>query len=476
MRIAPFLTAALLASSSVVSAQVESPVPFDSAGQVMAITPSVAQRLRLTAPAWPVVGDFREARVFLAGAERFVLVVERADGARERFPLSATEYEALRGVVSATSLGGRAPTRASQPAPRMGEAPVSSRSPPASATIDENGETSRSAFTARMMLASAAIYGPAAAVIVGEPAGGTAAYLGVVSASFFASYAATRGGGVTRAQSMMASDMAIRGAGAGWLLADALNSDDSKERATGIFLVGLGSTVAGYQLAKRLSVAEVSATTFGSTAAGLTALGILAGTGSLENSDYSRNDAAPILAAGIAGLPLGLWYQRAAYHNITSGDVAAIGVIGALGALTGVTIATRFADVTERQGALAMTAGFVGGLVAGNFVLASRYDHTRPEGFLLGLGTIAGTLAGAAPFIIADNELSSSRWLVGATLGGMLGAWGTTVLSAPAPGTTRIAFLAPVERRTGRVTLQPMNAAFAAARVKGTFPLATLSF
>lgn len=477
MRSVRSLALAIAAWGAPLSAQVESPVPFDSAGQVMSITPSVAQRLRLAPPAWPVVGEFREARIFLAGAERFVLVVERPDGARERFPMSAAEYEALRAVTSATPGGGRAmPSRTDQPAPRMGAAPARARAAPVAASADDDGETSRSAFTARMMLASAAIYGPAAAVIVGEPAGGTAAYLGVVSASFFASYAATRGGGVTRAQSMMASDMAVRGAVAGWLAADALNSRRAKERATGIFLVGLGSTIAGYHAARNLTVAEVSASSFGSTAAGLTALGILASAGSLENDDYSRNDAGAILAAGIAGLPLGLWYQRTAAHAITSGDVGAIRVMGALGALAGVTVATRFAGVSERQRAMGLTAGFLGGLVVGDRVMASMYDHTRAEGYLLGLGTLAGALAGAAPFVIADSNLSGDRWLVGATLGGILGAWGTTVLSAPASGTVRTAYRAPVERRAGRLTMLPVNAAFAAARVKGTFPVVTLTF
>lgn len=474
-----------VALATPLAAQVESPVPFDSAGRIMTVTPALAQRLALAPPVWPVVGTFREARVFLAGAERFVLVVERLDGARERFPMSATEYEALRGAVS-SALGSRpapapaapAPARTDQPAPRMGEAPRQEpvATPPVEprAGTREDGDVSRAAFTLRMMAAAATIYGPAAWVIVGEPAGGFAAYLGVVSASFFGSFAATRSG-TSRAQSELASDFAVRGAGAGWLLADALNSTDDKERATGIFLVGLGSTIAGYHVAKQLTVPEVSSMTFGSTAAGLTTLGLLVATGSVNNSDYSRNDAAPILAAGVAGLPLGLWYHRTAPHFITSGDVRAMAITGALGALTGITVVSRFKDAEEKSAAAAATAGWVAGLVAGDLFLARRYDHTRAEALLLGLGTVAGALAGAAPFVIADKG-ESSRFLVGSTLGAALGLWGTTVLSNPAPGTANRASGSPIERRVGRVSLHPLNAAFAATRVTGTFPVVTLAF
>jgi hypothetical protein len=473
MKLSLPLMLAILAAP--LAAQVESPVPFDSAGQMMVITPSTAQRMRLAPPAWPVVGDFREARVFIAGAERFVLVVERPDGARERFPMSATEYESLRVAVSRSSAGvaPAAPPKRAEAGPRMGAEPRRAPARGGGSAVDEDGETSRTSFTARMMTSAALIYGPAAAIIVDEPAGSTAAYLGVVSASFFASYAATRGG-ATKAQASMAGDFSIRGAVAGSLLADALNMSNSKETATSVFLIGLASTIAGYHIARPLTLAEVSAATFGSTAAGLTAWGIMAATGSTQEEDYSRNDAAAILAGGIAGLPLGLWYQRTSPHYISSGDVRAISVGGAIGALTGITIATRFRNVDERAAAAALTAGFLAGVAGGDLFLARPFDHTRPEGFILGLGTLAGALAGATPFVIADTD-SPDKWLVGATLGAVLGAWGTTVLSAPAAGTARTALRIPSPDGT-RLALHPLNAAFATTRVRGTFPLVSYSF
>ena len=50
----------LVSSWSRATAQtVEEPVPFDSAARVIAITPTLAERLQLRAPGWPVSGDYR---------------------------------------------------------------------------------------------------------------------------------------------------------------------------------------------------------------------------------------------------------------------------------------------------------------------------------------------------------------------------------------------------------------------------------
>ncbi|CAN5833257.1 hypothetical protein BH11GEM1_BH11GEM1_35770 [soil metagenome] len=57
----------------------ERPVPFDSAGRIMSISPPLAARLGLSAPLWPVTGDYIDARLYgidVAGGG-FVLVVQR---------------------------------------------------------------------------------------------------------------------------------------------------------------------------------------------------------------------------------------------------------------------------------------------------------------------------------------------------------------------------------------------------------------
>ena len=334
-----------------------------------------------------------------------------------------------------------------------------------------------------MIIAAATIYGPAAAVIVDDAAGGAAAYLGVVGSSFFASYAATRNG-ATRAQSDLASDFAVRGAGAGWLLAHALGliNNHDREIATSIFFTGIASTIGGYNWGNGMTSADARATTFGSTAAGLTALGIMGASGSL-GSHYGRNDASAILVAGLAGLPLGLSYERSAPYTITSGDISAIGVAGLIGSLTGVTIASRFRDPGERLGAAAATIGWVGGLIGGDLLLARPYDHTPSEGNILGLGAVAGAAVGAAPFVIGNTNGAARSLLVGATLGAYLGAWGTTVLSAPKSGTWRTAMnstkrpsLAQTDRGKPSVSFDFTSAALAATGKQGTFPFLRMTF
>ena len=50
----------------------ERPVPFDSAGRISAITPPMAARLGLAAPAWPVTGDFLDARLYEIGDSAYL--------------------------------------------------------------------------------------------------------------------------------------------------------------------------------------------------------------------------------------------------------------------------------------------------------------------------------------------------------------------------------------------------------------------
>lgn len=59
---------------------VERPVPFDSAGQLVVVTPYIADRASLRAPWWPVSGDFTEARLYTVNDSTYVLSVGRKTG------------------------------------------------------------------------------------------------------------------------------------------------------------------------------------------------------------------------------------------------------------------------------------------------------------------------------------------------------------------------------------------------------------
>ncbi|HEY9226724.1 MAG TPA: hypothetical protein VIP11_08770, partial [Gemmatimonadaceae bacterium] len=140
------IVAALVAlfSSTARAQTVETPIPFDSAQRVLAVTPAMAERLGLRVPVWPVTGVFSEVRLYsVAPGDGFTLVVHRASGVFERFSLSGADRSALGGAIdSAMSAVGR-------PSMDAGSNVVS--------------EPAGNAFARRLTLLSAVAYAPLAA-------------------------------------------------------------------------------------------------------------------------------------------------------------------------------------------------------------------------------------------------------------------------------------------------------------------------
>ncbi|MBC7670793.1 MAG: hypothetical protein H7247_00105, partial [Polaromonas sp.] len=70
----------------------ERPVAFDSAGRVTAVTPPLAARLGLSAPLWPVSGDYLDARLYALddASGGYVLVVRRQREVLERYGVDST--------------------------------------------------------------------------------------------------------------------------------------------------------------------------------------------------------------------------------------------------------------------------------------------------------------------------------------------------------------------------------------------------
>src|SRR5258707_12441602 len=101
-RIAALLLLTFSLSTRAQSQVTETPVPFDSARRVMTMTETLVERLHLSAPAWPVTGAFREARLFsVQPGGGFVLVVPRPSGATDRFTLTDDERTRLGNVIDA---------------------------------------------------------------------------------------------------------------------------------------------------------------------------------------------------------------------------------------------------------------------------------------------------------------------------------------------------------------------------------------
>lgn len=473
----------------------EWPVSFDDAARIVAITPPLAQRLRLVAPAWPVAGDFREARLYATDAGH-VLVVARADGSLERYALDAAAVSALRAAVA--------------------ERYATRRSPSAEPGSDVVSEPAGFAFARNQLVVGALVYGPAMAALAGESGDGSAAagaYLLSAGAPFFVALSRSRRGEpITRAQNHLATDagprMAIVASGAFY----AISGNRDTEPYQGTVLAGaIAGTIAGLRVGRGLTDGEAAAMTAGSTmltAVTAGAMGIAGrfdancrtrtdtyGTDPVTGVPYTytysdcdgpldRADYGVLAAAALAGYPLGLQWVRRASYGITAGDVRGTFTSGLVGAMAATTVLSDDGD--GRVNAGIMTAGLVGGVLLGDRLIAKRYDYTRGQGTLLGVGAIGGGLMGLALPTLGSAD--DGRVYLGAAAAGAIGGMiFTHGLLDPAPAGTgsfsrevNLRFVpagaTPAGHGAMRFELDPTAAALALGRTPGRHSLLRLTF
>ena len=452
MRVAMVVLAALLSTRALSAQIVETPIPFDSARRVLAITPAVAQRFQLGAPAWTVLGEYREARLYSAEpGDGFVLVVHRPSGALERRPLTSAERVALGAAIDAgmTNVG----------------------RPSVDVASDVVSEPAGSAFARHQTLVGAAVYGPLAAPLADEGSSATAAYLLVTGASFFISYSAAQSNSFTRAQSDLAGNLGLAAAGIAGLLGYSATGDVDKGvrgAALGAALVG---TVGGIELGRSLSDAEAHSATLGMGAAAVATWSATSMAGLPP-----RGRAAAVALVGALGYPVGVRYPRRASYTVTAGDIGGMSTVGFVGA----TMAAAFlgqADVpSEERIAAYVGTGYLAGLFVGDRLLARRYDLTRSQSMLLNVGAIAGGLVGVAFPVLGSSDDATVVFgsaAVGATLG--MGAVARTFRSNTAARRVGSASSKPSENGT-RFTFQPSSLAAAAGGIRGNHVLGRLSF
>src|SRR2546423_15359836 len=235
------------AASNLAAQVVERPVSFDNAGQVMVITPYIAQRAALRAPWWPVSGDFTEARLYTVNDSSYVLAVGRRSGVVERYTLSVPDRDAIRAIVS-----------------RL----------PHDVVVARND--ARNAFVKNQTILGLVAYGPAFAGAIGDNnAGRTAGYLVVAGGTFFAASEISRRTSISRAQSDLAFNMGHNGALAGLATMFMFNAGDRAE-AAGAFVGGLGGTALGVGIGRNMTEADAVGAAFGSD------IGALIGWGTME--------------------------------------------------------------------------------------------------------------------------------------------------------------------------------------------------
>lgn len=392
------------AASRTVLAQItERPIPFDSAQRVVVVTPPLVTRLGLAAPAWPVQGDFTEARLYsVQPTGGYVLIVQRPGGVIDRFPLGDAERSALASAIEAGIRASGHPS--AQGVPGSGASLVS--------------EPAGNAFARRQTGLAALVYGPLAASLFDDGSAATAAWLLVTGGTFFATYGGAQSSGITRAQNELGGELGFMGAGAAWLAAYAADGNSDKGTRAVALGGGIVGTIAGINLGRTLTDAEAYSAAAGVRAAGLTTWAAMA-----SADAGGRAQAGAVAASTLIGYPLGLAYARRTAYQVTAGDVEATGTAGLVGALYGGLAATApsgSSDVSNQQYAIGLGAGYVAGLLAGDRLISRRYDLSQSQSSVAALGALAGGLMGLAVPVLAQSDnapLIFGTAAVGATIG-----------------------------------------------------------
>ena len=462
---------AIVASPRDASAQAtERPEPFDSAGNVTVITPSIAARLELAPPAWRITGDYIGARLYSTGDGGYVVVVERRDGTAERYALTRQDREYLRERTA--TLAVTFDQKVDRVAAGLGGVRTG---------ITEAVRTD--AFVYNQAAMSLLVYGPSFAYALSdETAGRVAAYFLGAGGTFYAATQIARNRDISPRMNVMASHAGIHGAAGGLGIAYGTKGNSNVQGAA-TFVGGVVGTMLGLSMGANMRDADIAGTTFGADAALVTTY-LLTRAAHERGTDYpSRGESFALAATALAGYPLGLQYARRARYNVTAGDVGALWATGAVGGLAAGTIA--HAVTREKEGETQTTSerdkhqmavytaaalGFIGGAAAGDLLLVRRFDHTTREAAMLLIGAGGGALMGAGAHALIDTERSSNETApyVAATIGSVVGIALAEAFMPPRADAGR--------RTSSRVKLNAGALAMAATRAPGTHSFLTIAF
>jgi hypothetical protein len=394
----PLFVVFMTGCSAALGAQtIERPQPFDSAQRIVAVTPALAERLRLQAPAWPVRGDYREARLYaVEPGGGFVLVVQQASGVLERYSLTDAERGALRNAIDVAMLAtGR---------------------PSAESANDIVSEPAGNAFARHQTLLAATVYAPLAASLADDGSVAGAAYLLVTGGTFFASYGAVQSMPFTRAQAALAADLGLAAAANGLLLGYAVTGNADKGVRAITFGSAVVGTIAGAALGQSLSDAEAHGAYLGMETSSAATIAVAGGVG-----PPSRGTAAAVAATAPIGYYLGVQYPRRVGYHVTAGDVQAVGTTGLIGTLVGAALVRQIGEPSHRQYEAFLAPGFLAGAFLGDRVFARRVDLSESQASILNVGAGAGALIGAAIPIVAGSD-NGAATLSAAAIGAVLGA------------------------------------------------------
>jgi hypothetical protein len=430
----------------------ETPAPFDSAARLFVITPGVATRLGLTAPAWPLGDQYVDARLYsISPGGGYVLVARAPSGTFQRFPLSEADRTALRQVIDAAVITSGRP----------------------GADVGDVSEPAGNGFARHLTVLGALAYGPLAASLADDGSTGSAAYLAVTGLTFFISYNAAQTGRITRAQSDLAANMGLAAAVAGGLLGYTVTGNGDKGVRAMALGAGIVGTVVGASLGRPLTDAEAHAGVTGieATAAASWALSSVAGAS-------PRGMAAAVAGGEALGYVLGVRYPRRASFRVTAGDMNAVQTAGLVGALFGGAMLTAFDDHGPREVGLTVGSSYLAGIIVGNYAIARTEDLSTADANIATVGALAGGLIGLAIPVLtrsSDASLAFGAAGFGATLG-MVGTLGFVKGNRQAD-VVRLEH-APHRLGSGWEVTVPSASVIAglATRIPGRYPLLRVTF
>jgi hypothetical protein len=413
--------------------QIERPVAFDAAKRVMVMTPTLAARLKLQAPVWPLGGDWTEARLFALDtttSSPVVLVAQRVDGAVARYLFSPEEKTQLLALVGAALIAHNA--------------------------LDDNARGSTSlvvsepagnAFVRNQTALGLMAYGPATAAILSESSAAAAGggYLVAAGTSFFIAAQMTRSHSITRAQTILAFHGGSRGAGIGLTVADIADADGGAGHGIPILAGAIGGTIAGFTASRGMSDGEAAASGYAADMLALTTVGVSGAFGAFEPrpdimmNGYPYPDNRPrssrrvalgaAVGATLAGYVIGPRYARKSAYNVTAGDVD----VAFSSALLGGIFANTFISERPSPGARfgITTGGLLLGALAADLTKVRHADRSASDGTLIQLGAFAGALMGGGMSVMIESSGQVAAALVG--LGGMAGLALTDAVVRPGP-------------------------------------------
>ena len=442
---------------------VESPVAFDLDGKVRVVTPELVAQLQLTAPGWPVRGDFVSARLYSVGTGGTVLSVERANGDIERHSLDDAALAALRSAVQAGVVGQ--------------SVAVAQRPPVAESQA-------RGRFARNSMFLATVVYGPLVASFADDGQTGTALYLLTVGGSFFIVNQLSANTRVTRVQTDLGTDGALRGYAAASGLLYAFGGDDLDRKAySAIGLVGaISGTTIGFNRARQLTDAEAHSARKLSTLAAAGTIGALGTLGVMGDTTARRPAIAVAVGTGLLGYVFGPAYPRRASYTVTAGDVRLLHIGALLGIGAGFTpvAGDSISDEIKWAGA---TAGMALGTLLMERTWVRRYDHDHGDASMTWLGTLAGTLMGGAVAVLVETDSPGAvtGLLTGGAFLGMLGGQNAARPAQARPrgapgGSDEMSESSSRARRRLDVRFDPGALATAAARVPGQHALVSIRF